>query len=250
MAILYEKTVDGNTVTFTQKDVDAGANVIANPEAEATETLEKVQIDETVYDIPKLTQEQENTLATALKTPVATPTEIQLVAVDTNNAQTMLDVGDGLTVEDGVIKAVNEGYTLDLGAQTDVINTGGTISEDEFNNLVNNFPNCQVTLRNGGVRHTFAASLISDDKTILYFDSPDGFRTLLLTSFTGTYKWKLEESQLATTSTTQTISGLKTFTGTVDFTNATVRGLSSGLTEQEVQALIDTAINGALEGNY
>lgn len=39
--------------------------------------------------------------------------------------------------------------------------------------------------------------------------------------------------------------------GALDLTNATVTGLpSGGLTQEQVQEMIDTAINGALGGNY
>lgn len=48
-----------------------------------------------------------------------------------------------------------------------------------------------------------------------------------------------------------TFNGDAVFNSNVDFTNATVTGLpASGLTQEEVQELIDTAINGALGGNY
>lgn len=41
----------------------------------------------------------------ALTTPDTAPESISLVAVDTNNAQSMLTLGDGLSVADGVISA-------------------------------------------------------------------------------------------------------------------------------------------------
>ena len=48
-----------------------------------------------------------------------------------------------------------------------------------------------------------------------------------------------------------TFNGDAVFNSNVDFTNANVTGLpASGLTQEEVQELIDTAINGALGGNY
>lgn len=45
----------------------------------------------------------------ALTTPDTAPESISLVAVDTNNAQTNLTLGDGLSVEGGVLKASGGG---------------------------------------------------------------------------------------------------------------------------------------------
>ena len=46
-----------------------------------------------------------NKLDKALVTPTSTPTATELVAVDNSNSQTMLAIGDGLSVENGTLKA-------------------------------------------------------------------------------------------------------------------------------------------------
>lgn len=46
-----------------------------------------------------------NKLARTLVTPTSTPTATELVAVDNTNSQTMLSIGEGLSVENGTLKA-------------------------------------------------------------------------------------------------------------------------------------------------
>ena len=46
-----------------------------------------------------------NKLAKTLVTPTSTPTATEIVAVDNTNSQTMLAIGDGLSVENGTLKA-------------------------------------------------------------------------------------------------------------------------------------------------
>ena len=48
-------------------------------------------------------------LGRVLVTPMSAPASVSLVAVDTSNAQAMLTVGDGLTVEGGALKATGGG---------------------------------------------------------------------------------------------------------------------------------------------
>lgn len=50
-------------------------------------------------------------LGRVLVTPMSAPASISIVAVDTSNAQTMLTLGDGLTVENGMLKATSGGGT-------------------------------------------------------------------------------------------------------------------------------------------
>lgn len=38
---------------YTRSNLSSGSNVVPNPEGEATETLNKIGIDETIYDFPK-----------------------------------------------------------------------------------------------------------------------------------------------------------------------------------------------------
>ena len=48
-------------------------------------------------------------LGRVLMTPMSAPASVSLVAVDTSNAQTMLTLGDGLTIEGGALKATGGG---------------------------------------------------------------------------------------------------------------------------------------------
>lgn len=53
----------------------------------------------------------------ALLLPTSAPASVSLVAVDTNNAQSMLTLGDGLSVSDGVISASGGGGTSESGTK-------------------------------------------------------------------------------------------------------------------------------------
>lgn len=48
-------------------------------------------------------------ISRSLKTPVSAPTDTSIVAVDSANAQTMLKIGDGLSVENGELSASGSG---------------------------------------------------------------------------------------------------------------------------------------------
>lgn len=51
-------------------------------------------------------------LAKTLITPMTTPTATEIVAVDNTNSQTMLAIGNGLSIENGTLKASGGGSTL------------------------------------------------------------------------------------------------------------------------------------------
>ena len=76
-------------------------------------------------------------LARALKTPMSAPSATELVAVDDGNSQIMLQIGEGLVIRDGVLIATAGG------------GTGGGVTYEEFNNLVNN--EVQIVPTNGGL---------------------------------------------------------------------------------------------------
>ena len=50
-------------------------------------------------------EEVEEKLSQTISKPLIAPTATELVAVDTTNSQTMLSVGDGLSIENGILKA-------------------------------------------------------------------------------------------------------------------------------------------------
>lgn len=76
-------------------------------------------------------------LARALKTPMSAPSATELVAIDDGNSQIMLQIGEGLVIRDGVLIATAGG------------GTGGGVTYEEFNNLVNN--EVQIVPTSGGL---------------------------------------------------------------------------------------------------
>lgn len=73
-----------------------------------------------------LSAETQSTLARALKMPTSAVHETKLVAIDNTNAQTMLSIGDGLSVENGALKASGGGGS-GSGKYLHTINTTGKI---------------------------------------------------------------------------------------------------------------------------
>lgn len=102
---IYEKSVTGNTVVFSEV---TATEVVANPEDTATEQLEKLKVGDTVYQAG-ISAEDSSKLSRALVTPAVAPTDTELVAVNSSNAQAMLRLGDSLVVENGVLNAVTGG---------------------------------------------------------------------------------------------------------------------------------------------
>lgn len=90
-----------------------------------------VDSDEIVVDSEEdkllLAQAVSNKLARALVTPTQTPTADKLVGVDTSNAQEMIGIGDGLEIDNGVLKATATYQITALSETTDSISI--TISE-------------------------------------------------------------------------------------------------------------------------
>lgn len=99
---IYEKSVTGNTVVFSEV---TATEVVANPEDTATERLEKLKVGDTVYQAG-LSTEDSSKLARALVTPVVAPTDTELVIVNSSNAQAMLRLGNGFSVDNGVLNTV------------------------------------------------------------------------------------------------------------------------------------------------
>ena len=61
------------------------------------------QVDDNIEDISELFQQS----ARALKTPMTTPFETEIVGVDTSNSQIGITVGDGIKIENGTIKGIS-----------------------------------------------------------------------------------------------------------------------------------------------
>lgn len=89
-----------------------------------------------------------NDITRALKTPLTSPSATELVAVDTNGAQTMLEIGQGLRVSAGILEAEATGggnYVLELTGES------GTLTDEQYQAVVNNFPNAVVSLTDVGI---------------------------------------------------------------------------------------------------
>lgn len=111
----------------------------------------------------------------------------------------------------------------------------------EYNSQNHQFKgNVNFGLTNENAR--FEINVGADDDTTVYFTPTELlFSSVGVVNFTGNQ---------GITFTAGANSSTK-FNGAVDFSNANVTGLpSSGLTQEQVQEMINTAISGALEGNY
>lgn len=98
---IYEKSVEGNTVTFSEVTT---TEVVANPDDEVTGgQLEKLKVGDTVYQAG-ISAEDSSKLERALKTPIVAPFETKLVSVDDLNHQVMLGLGDGLSISNGELQ--------------------------------------------------------------------------------------------------------------------------------------------------
>lgn len=71
----------------------------------STHTLTVQNIELNSVDLGETLNEITPKVMRALLTPVSAPTKTELVAVDDGNAQTMIEIGEGLSLENGVLKA-------------------------------------------------------------------------------------------------------------------------------------------------
>lgn len=85
----FDNIYNHNTHTLTVQNIELNGEDL-NTRISTTETT----LTEITPDVMR-----------ALKTPMSTPTNTELVAVDNTGAQTMLEIGDGLSVENGTLKA-------------------------------------------------------------------------------------------------------------------------------------------------
>lgn len=120
-----------------------------------------------------------NKLAKTLITPMSTPTATEIVAVDTTNSQTMLAIGDGLSIENGTLKASSTGnklymHCLRLAGGTssqwgvNIINSSSDLfTGDTFKNyLINNHKGYdQMLIVNGYCRNHVVWGTYYDETT-------------------------------------------------------------------------------------
>ena len=76
------------------------------------------EIGEVVNQVSELNQE----IAKALKTPITKPIATQLVGVNNTNAQEMITLGSGLSIEDGILNTTGSG--------------GGEVTKDKYLHII------------------------------------------------------------------------------------------------------------------
>ena len=103
---LYFPTNSG-TIALKQDVVDATT---------ASALIEKLEDSETIVQTLsndklklELNAEVQSKLARSLVTPMSRPSATELVAVDNTNSQKMIEIGDGLSLDNGVLKATGGG---------------------------------------------------------------------------------------------------------------------------------------------
>lgn len=104
----WEKQVLENTKDI--KDLE-------NQVLENTDDIEELQNKEEA-DVTEINQQ----LARALKTPISIPAATELVAVDDTNAQVMIGLGDGLTIDGGRLTVSGGGGETSSDILIDVVN--------------------------------------------------------------------------------------------------------------------------------
>ena len=140
--------IAGNGINITDKTISADTNVLATKEdiptgetditfngtpTSTTEDLSNVVIGDTTYLVPSNTEvnAMKATINNSLQLPETAPTATELVGIGTNKSQVNIAIGDGLSLENGTLKATGGG--------------GGDIHAH------------YLTIENNGVDHTFTA---------------------------------------------------------------------------------------------
>ena len=109
-----KKVLDAGGAEVTQSDLDALESKIKNTTGALDVRLDAAEEDIVLVDNgAKLALSMAQNIAErCLKTPVSVPIATQLVAVNSANAQEMITLGSGLSIEDGIINTTGGGaYT-------------------------------------------------------------------------------------------------------------------------------------------
>lgn len=118
--------IAGNGINITDKTISADTNVLATKEdiptgetditfngtaTSTTEDLSNVVIGDTTYLVPSNTEvnAMKVTINNSLQLPTTAPTSTELVGIDANKAQVNIGIGEGLTLENGTLKATGGG---------------------------------------------------------------------------------------------------------------------------------------------
>lgn len=97
-------TVEGNMKVTAGEEVFEIPSKMIIPFKSGEGIIIDVDVDGNSIEV-HLDAEVTAKLSRVLVTPMSAPTSVSLVAVDTSNAQSMLTLGEGLKVEDGIISA-------------------------------------------------------------------------------------------------------------------------------------------------
>ena len=108
-------------------------------------------------------------LSHVLVTPMSAPTSVSLVAVDTSNAQTMLTLGDGLSVSGGVLSASGGGG----GASGFQFSVDGSVSN--VNRLRIHYADGTSVLHSGGSKNYTGVSWVEVTSGTISSAVGDGF---------------------------------------------------------------------------
>lgn len=87
-------------------DVEFTANKLISVLGDSSSVVASVKNDKVLLELEGLITSK---LAKALVTPMSAPSETQLVAIDDGNSQTMIEIGEGLSLENGTLKATGGG---------------------------------------------------------------------------------------------------------------------------------------------
>lgn len=152
-----------------------GTNVEANPTGTGTADLTKLKVGGTIYNIPS------GSSSGGLTFPTTPPTSQLIPSITTSNKQQNLAVGDGLTIENGVLKATGgggSGSDVSVFDLTPYFDGGESIGTEGYNALKdylanNNCPMVRLDL-GGGEMYCFNVSMYNENTLLCSLVSVNG----------------------------------------------------------------------------
>lgn len=95
-------TYNGKEVATTDQVGQVNATTLSGLVADSDTIVHSVSGDKVQFNLDAEIQSQ---ISKSLVTPMSTPSATELVAVDSTNSQTMIGIGEGLSLENGTLKA-------------------------------------------------------------------------------------------------------------------------------------------------
>ena len=121
----------------------------------------------------------------ALVTPMSAPSKTELVAVDDGNAQTMIEIGDGIVLENGVLKS--KYWEEVIYSDNGLFKTNTTYN---FTKAVGSYETIELELRSGGHNSSYFVkmkTIPSGGNTNIYIpEHNDSVLNQIVISFTDT----------------------------------------------------------------